>query len=249
MNQVKIQVHVSQSEAIRQGKNAYGTQVVEINPADLTPEQREVLADIETVYAAGEYVPSVTRVTVNGRIYSLPPIGEATTENIKYLLDSVPKTIARIQRETAEKEERKAAQVAKWVAEKGTDNQKKRAALNLLPEKEILDAMRDEVFAPLAEFSRYGKLTRSDVPCWCEDEDAPHAKFGAKDADSATAEQFSAMEKISDLIPGATVTLRVHRGWCMECETPDGEDGNVERHSIKVAVTVGDFDFTREYAV
>jgi len=151
----------------------------------------------------------------------------------------------------AEKEAGKQRQIAAWVAAHGTDNQKKRAALNLLPREEVVDAMRAAAFAPLDEFPRYEKLTPQDVPCWCSeyDDDAPHAKFSTEDAETATADQFDLLERIQTLLPAAQVTLRVHRGWCTECETPDDEDGNVERYSIRVAITVGAFNFTREYAV
>ena len=150
----------------------------------------------------------------------------------------------------AEKENQKKQQIAAWVEAKGTENQKKRAALNLLPDDEIINRIRDEAFAPLADFPRYKKLISQDVPCWCGeyDDDAPHADFSVTDAETATAEQFDVMEQIATLVPAARLTLRRHIGWCNKCWAPGDEDENIERYSIRVELTSGAFDFSREYA-
>jgi hypothetical protein len=404
METTKMIIDVNQEEAIRQGKNRYGIIAIDIDPADLTPEQRETLATCGKANIRDiPGFPPYPQNDFSGPADKYPAVGEATTETAKYILDwtaekkrqiaaakkqeheaNVQKALAcpateyivfrqlarigeryrytlpidvyhdvdkkalesdprlsdrmaevkneidrlnaedverdvaekaeqdRIARERiiadtreaiakgaeelervvanryiydrnestwrnnagefpeadefiamidaakenrerhiAEKEAAKKQQIADYIAANGTDNQKKRSALNLLPDDEVLNMMRDEAFAPLADFPRYEKLTASDVPCWCDDydEDAPDANFSNSLADEATAEEFDSMEKFTALMPGAVVTLRVHRGWCTKCETPDGEDGNIERKSIRVAVTVGAFDFSREYAV
>lgn len=339
MDTVKIEIYVDQSAAIKAGKKHYGSTVFEIDPAELTVEQRETLSTCETSRIKDENIPRPQHYR-----YNLPSVSEATVETAKILLDALAKEKIRLAaKEKQEREEKiaraltlpledfryggddwkngdwsfrnyeiqgveddprlagkiaaakeeierlnaevkskreeskkikedveraqeekkraeelaKRSQIAAWVAEKGTDNQKKRAELGLLPDDEVIDAIREEAFSPLSGqgspevyFRRYQKITRQEVPYWCEyDEDAPHAKFGAEDAETATAEQFAALERIQARMPDAKITLRVHRGWCKECETPDGEEGNIERYSLRVAVSVGAFDFAREYAV
>lgn len=347
MKTTKMRINVDQTTAIREGKNQYGTTVIDINPADLTPEQRATLAASWMEYDRenGLTIPYPQR-----DFSDLPKIGEATIETARIILDAHAaakikaareaaekkvrdaaekkqrheNTITQILGETddwlsdhiekshpavapnyyrgfyihyegtevvtdprlaekmdraialrdirdkeraarekkeaeeradlaraeAEKDARKKQQIADWVAAKGTDNQKKRAALNLLPQDEVLNALRDEAFAPLAAFARYEKITKSDVPCHCEDCDEPKIKFSTNTETEATAEDFDRMEQIQAALSGAVLTLRWHRGYCETCSDPeDDSDGVFERHSIRVAITAGEFDFTREYAV
>lgn len=149
-----------------------------------------------------------------------------------------------------EKENAKKQQISDYVAAKGTDNQKKRLSVGLLPDDEITDLIRSEAFAPLADFDRYEKLTASDIDCSCGEYDDKKVIFDVYDATSATAEQFDLMEKIKTLMPEAKTTLRVHTAYCERCDGDDDADENglVDRFSVIVGITVGNFYFTREYA-
>lgn len=149
------------------------------------------------------------------------------------------------------KKERKKNQIAAWVEKNGTDNQKKRLSVNLLPDEEIINAIREESFAALTDFPRYEKLTGDDVDCSCGDYDEKKVIFDANDSNTATAEQFELMEKIKTLIPAAEITLREHTAYCDRCNEDDDvdDDGEIKLYSLKVGVTVGEFYFTREYAV
>ena len=355
METIKIHIRVDQSEAIRQGKNHYGDAVIEINPADLTPEQRNTLATCETWQenSRAEYIRS-PHYSVGFSSKALPQVGEATLETARVLLDALAEwrirrvkeveeekiraaaekkrqiedNIAqilaqtdewladnieggrpinspayyrgfyirresadvytdprvadkmdraiilqesrnreRVERERAMQEKKEAAekilieadlrkrvQIADYVTAHGTENQKKRAALNLLPDDEVLNMMRDEAFAPLAGFERYEKITKHEIIaagyCDCDDDyaDSDRFTYDVNDATEASAEDFETMEKIMDLMPGATVTLREHQGYCDTCYEKDDEM-IIIRNSIRVAVTVGAFGFTREYAV
>jgi len=336
MQTTQMRIRIDQAQAIRNGKNQYGMTVIDINPTDLTAEQRESLASCSLAYDRED---GLSLPYPQNDFQGLPAVGEATIETARILLDAhaearrsatetkkrereekiaraltlpleafrtknhegyflfrdydisgvaddprlagkiaeakqentrlnaeVAITLADIkkcreeeksraaekkqaeERAEAERRARQKQQIAEWVAAHGTDNQKKRAALNLLPEDEIINAIRDEAYTPLADFARYEKIQKSDIPCHCEDYDEPEIKFSAGTETEATAEEFDRMEQIQTALPAAKLTLRWHRGYCNTCSDPeDDSDGVFERHSIMVALTVGDFDFTREY--
>jgi hypothetical protein len=142
-----------------------------------------------------------------------------------------------------EKAMRRQDQIERWIAEKGTDNQRKRHDLQLLPENEVLDAMRDEAFAVLNDFPRYDKITKREVEAVCQHNYADDVDFEVTDAKFATADEFNLMEQFQQLIPNAIIVLRRHRGTC-------GHEGCdiIERASLHVSITVREIEFTREYA-
>jgi hypothetical protein len=341
METTKIRIDVNQNEAIKLGRKTYGQIDIDIDPVDLTPEQRKTLAAAYKV--DGRPFPQ--------RDWNYEPyVGEATIETAKHILDwhasekkrqaekekteyeaaigralampiddfwydsiygygirdtnydisnssnvvsavlkdprladkinAVNARIAELRKEKKEKEDarkalkkeqdekaaaekaaaekgkeekqlRKKEQIASWVEKNGTDNQKKRLSVNLLPDDEIIDAIRDEAFASMSDFPRYEKLTSFDVDCLCGEYDEKKATFSADDSSSATAEQFDLIEKIKTLLPSAQITLRVHTAYCERCNEDDDvdSDGEIKRYSLKVGLTVGEFYFTREYAV
>jgi hypothetical protein len=148
--------------------------------------------------------------------------------------------VAEMERRDAEKIECRKIQIDTWVAERGTDNQRGRHALGLLPEDEILDAIRSEAFAPLDEFARYKKLEADDL----RHEDCyGTVGFAVDDATEISADQWDMMAKIRALVPSATLTAREHIADCKDC------DATETRYSLRVAITMGEFDFTREYAL
>lgn len=338
METTKIRIDVNQNEAIKLGRKTYGQVDIDIDPAELTPEQRETLAAAYKV--DGHPFPQ--------RDYNFEPhVGEATLETAKYILDwysdhnkkraekakaeyetavatalslpidklwykgsygynirksdisysdsvsaavlndprmaeklaAVNARITELQKEDADKETahkawrkeidekaaaektakdkaaaekaaRKKAQIVAWVEKNGTDNQKKRLSVNLLPDDEIIDMIRNEAFAALSDLQRYEKLTPSDVDCSCGEYDDKNVIFDVDESETATAEQFDFMEKIKSLIPDAKTTLKIHTAKCDRCVEDDDaeENGYIERFSVIVGLTVGDFYFTREYA-
>ena len=99
----------------------------------------------------------------------------------------------------------------------------------------------------------YQKLTRHDIPCTCDYRD-PDPQFCVDPAPQATAEEFEALEAITQAIragfPEAEVVLREHQGWCDNCrEGEDDTDAIIYRKSVLVTVRVGEIDFSRAYAV
>ena len=166
---------------------------------------------------------------------------------------------ARKKAEEAAAAARRKAQLDAWVAEHGSDNQRKRHELSLLPEEEILDCIRSAAFASLEELPRYQKLRKQDIDCVCQCE-GPDPDFQVKPATRATAEEFDRMEEIHAAIkahhPEATVVLLDHEAWCKRCWEHD-DDGNdtgqdvrtVHRKAVRVEIKLGELTFSREYAV
>ena len=151
------------------------------------------------------------------------------------------------------KENEKKEQIKKWVAEKGTENQRKRHEIKLLPESEVIDAIRDEAYRALDGFARYEKMQASDV-CTCEEHYNNEGEltecevdYNVSKASEATAEEYEGLEKIATAAkkahPDAIVTMMDHVGTSEACEN------EVIRKSAKVEITVGAFGFSREYAI
>lgn len=159
---------------------------------------------------------------------------------------------ARLQREQEEREEREErerevrikAQVAAWVEQHGTRSQKDRHREGYLPLGEVKDAMRNAAFTPLDDFPRYEKLHAVDV-CECGYGGEDHCKvtFAAEDSDELTETEYENVRAIRHRLPEAKVQPRIHVG------TGSGCNNTVTRKSALVTVKVGEFDFSREYAI
>lgn len=135
--------------------------------------------------------------------------------------------------------------VRQWVSEKGTPSQKDRMAANLLDHDEVVNDIRNEVFAPLNDFPRYEKLKSIDIcTCDCQYSDVDHCdcEFNSITKESATEEEFDLMQQIKKLMPDADLDLREHVGKSEQC------DNTVKRTGILVTMKAGEFTFSREYA-
>lgn len=119
---------------------------------------------------------------------------------------------------------------------------RKRAARGLLPEADLIAAMRDEAFAAIAELPRYERLRDADVRRELDADDDAEVSYDVDDADSASDADLALIELIEAALPDAAVTLRVHTG------SIDGCDETVTRYSVRVVRRVGEFEFSREYA-
>lgn len=104
----------------------------------------------------------------------------------------------------------------KWISQHGTDSQKKRWKQGLLPEKEALDAVREEIFAPLEGFTRYTRMKNADI---CECDCAEHVDFLTDEMVSLSAEQYEQWEEILNSLPkDGSAGLRRHHGMCPNCD-------------------------------
>ena len=198
------------------------------------------------------------------RIYDHPAITEARKQAEQLCAErNEEKRLAKEARQAAEaqaakeKEEsgqRRATQIAEWVKANCSESDQRRFSKNLMPESEILNQIRDQVFAPAANMARYIPLKRSDLVDSIVDEDnSPyygiddlHFKVSTRTPGECTPETFARMETLEQLMPGATVELIEHVGYFEEKSEPD--DPEVCSLGIKVTVQFGELKLSREYS-
>lgn len=139
------------------------------------------------------------------------------------------------------------AQIAAWLAEHGTDAQRKRAARDLLPEAEVLAAMRDAAFAPLVELPRYRRLTDDDVRDGLDLHDGQAVEYTTRDSEAVSDATMALIERIETAMPGCTVEPLDHVGYAADASGRD--DPELVRQALRVTMTVGAITMSREYAV
>lgn len=202
--------------------------------------------------------PVSGRVSYSGREYTVGVPGWALSGDIAPDLlrayeaakaeaeaEAKRQTAARLEREAAEREaasalaKRKTAALADFVADCCSDVQRKRRAAGLMPDSEVLDLVRDHVFAALNNMPRYERMTSGDFA------DADHVKFRVEDATRATDAQFVVMESVKAAIPGCSVQLREHMA---DITSDYGEDTTEFRRSYLVTVDWNGWALSREYA-
>lgn len=117
MKKIKVLVDVSEKAAILAGQSEHGQALVTINPAELTPEQREELARCpknEQINNEGDYYRNIT----DG--IGMPQIAEATPEMVLLLLEARRALrVEQNQRDIEEKARQNAAhekKVKEWLA-------------------------------------------------------------------------------------------------------------------------------------
>ncbi len=172
--------------------------------------------------------------------------------NLKCVREREEKAAAERKVEEERRETVKKQQIAEWVSEHGTANQKERFETGLLPVAEVADAIKNQTFAPLDGFLEYERIDDSDVrascdeSCRCSYDSGCSISCNTNDEDSVTAEQWEQIKAMRALLPVAEFTLRKH--YC-QCEDSDCEAGAVKRFSIYVKIKTGEFVFNRNYAV
>lgn len=203
------------------------------------------------------YLPKVNK----SELLVHPALAEKWAEAAK----AAQSTIDRLAKEQEEKKERDAAaeaekarkesdriaQLTTWVKEHGTESQLKRQERGLLPESEILAAIRAQVFAPLADWPTYEKLTNREI--WAaydvDEEDEPEVTYDVWLAEDLTAEEFERLEEAERLIPGCKAEVFVHRGRLDRTSEDEDEECQIIRKSLKVTVTLGEITIGRRFAL
>lgn len=156
---------------------------------------------------------------------------------------------AAVEAEAAAREEEAKAlalrteQIAAWVRDNGNENQQARFKRNLLPEDEVIDAIREQAYADLESFPRYRKIRGNELPHTDECYQEYALDCATDDATALTAAEFEVGQRIEAVCPGAVFEYVAHRCTCEHCEA------TLERRSLRVKITVGVFTFTREYAL
>ncbi len=159
------------------------------------------------------------------------------------------RAVADAERRNAEERTTRKNQINAWVSAHGSENQKGRHALNLLPVDEVLDAMRDEAFISLDSFPRYQKIKRDDLDHdeYCE----AGISCDVNAADHLTPEQYDQFAAITRTVakPECKMTGAQVEALAHVCECKGSCDATLSRMSARVTLQVGAFTFTREYAL
>jgi hypothetical protein len=140
-----------------------------------------------------------------------------------------------------------------WIAKYGTPDQQARQAGGMLPIEEAIEAITDQVFAPLQHWPRYERggtaqyhqhLRRftAYVDAVLTDRDVV---VTSDDATSASPLQWARMQDIRNLVPQATVRLRVHR----LAHAGDRQAPRLKLSGLLVTQNVGPFAVRREYQI
>lgn len=165
-----------------------------------------------------------------------------------------------IERRRVAKEAEKAADEARKVADKaafeayvrehGTPNQIARFEAGVLPEGEIIERRRGELFP--ADFPAYERLTSADVDCdggGYRSHD-PSCRFTSDAYEGKlSAEAWDRFQTIKSAVlahcPDAEVEIREHRAWCGH----EGCPGDItKRYSVRCLVDWGGHEVVKLYA-
>lgn len=147
---------------------------------------------------------------------------------------------------------RREEQLAKWVSRYGTPDQKKRQAEKLLPEDEVVAAIREQAFSPLEDLPRYERITKKELAAAAREAGradlvGSKVEFVVLPSKTATKAQFAVKEAILAKLPEAEVVLRDHLAYYDAAS--DELDPEVLRKSAYVKLRIGELRLSREYAV
>ena len=143
--------------------------------------------------------------------------------------------------------------IAAWIAEHGSDEQKQRQSIGMLPMAEAVEALTDHVFESLAGYGRYAydgaeRLLKA-LPTELQREittiNAGDLRVDSEHAQMATAEQFALVRQIQADAPAASVILRRHR---ISLRLGAVTTPSVVAFGVLVTQKVGPFVLRREFA-
>jgi hypothetical protein len=148
--------------------------------------------------------------------------------------------------------EEKTRVVAEWVAAHGSDDQRGRHAAGLLPVAEVIEALTDDAFAPVADIPRYPldgaerlqahlrALTGTNLVV-----SPSELAIAGVSATDASAAEWAVMQQLKARLPDADLTLREHRlSWRRDPTLP-----GISLYGVLATRRVGPFILRREFAV
>jgi hypothetical protein len=150
--------------------------------------------------------------------------------------------------EARAREKAKRDQFEEWVNTLCSDEQRRRHAARLLPEREVLAAVRNMLFRQLDAFPRYERMSEEEIRKLADTYDSDYdsgVEFDSGDADEASPEEFATLERIkaavAETVPDAECQLREHTA---------SVNGTVvlRRKSVLVRITRNGWLLSREYA-
>lgn len=139
----------------------------------------------------------------------------------------------------------------------GTDNQRERYHAQLLPEDELTQLARDELFKVFGDAPRWRALKKSEVQHYhCLGADGRHVEFETADVGELAHDEWENLKLITELAGMAqghewlsrsdgkvTVQSQSHWATCTTCEA------EICRSSAKVSIAWAGRILTREYAI
>ena len=149
--------------------------------------------------------------------------------------------------------EKKKGFIAEWIATNGSQDQRERQAVGLLPVTEALEAIANEAFAPLRDWPRYERngvaVLQATLRQHLQYKDAIIAERDLAvidaNATSATADQWNAVQRARALLPEASVMVRAHRlMWKSEPKAPA-----VTLYGLLIIVSSGPLTLRREFSI
>lgn len=150
-------------------------------------------------------------------------------------------------------ESRRTAQIEAWIQQYGTPSQRGRHARGLLDQDEVLDDMRAKIFQPLEGFPRYRKIELQEVLKSYRDAGFDYYEgtlvVNVESDPHLSEEEFEKLQALEAALPAAESKVRIHRGLLNQSSEEEDAIAAVERVSVLMTVTVGDLQFSREYAL
>jgi hypothetical protein len=142
--------------------------------------------------------------------------------------------------------------IAEWIALNGTEEQKARQAAGVLPMDEAIEAIADQIFAPLGQRPRYvhdGAQRLREYLAQFPEHVGKSVGPGdvivkSEHAKTASAEQWAIVQEFQSNVPDASVVLRTHR---ISLRRDPNVPGTVVS-GILVTLKHGPFTLRREYA-
>ncbi len=143
--------------------------------------------------------------------------------------------------------------IADWVTAHGSPEQHARQAAGMLPMEEVIEAITDEAFTPLADWPRYQRggaaqyqtFLRSLPDCADVSLTDRDLLISSTDAVKASPTQWARMQEAQTLFPGGTVTLRMHR----LAHVRDRHAPTLTVYGLLMTRRLGPFVLRREYQI
>jgi hypothetical protein len=143
--------------------------------------------------------------------------------------------------------------IADWIAAHGSPDQRARQAAGMLPMDEVIEAITDDVFTPLAEWPRYKRGGAAQYQAFLRPlpEYADVVLTGrdllitSADAVKASSTQWARMQEAQTRLPDGRVTLRVHR----LAHARDHDAPTLTLNGLLLTQKLGPFILRREYQV
>lgn len=236
-NILKVWVEVDPKKALLAGTSRVGLVPVELNDDDLKKlsiEQR-------------------TAIAASGALQKDCPLGPVSSADITGIIEGL-RQAGFVQPRTAPTSKRKpdppdfAKNLLNYAMAHGSRTQIERANAGLLPESEVLDLLRDNIFADLDEFVRFKRITRRDLRHSIRHPMPGQYDFSTIEHHPLDEKQWALFKRIQQKAPqGATSLAVLHTGYCVTCFDITGTVQRTNKVAAKVVVEWHGRPISREF--